>query len=261
MDKNRILALNNVIYQIYNTEDFEEMKVNFLTSVQTVIPCLFATIFMAEDPCGENIICDPVCVPKQYEEMERNYPNIREHDYSRWIIRRKESMVMNSSELLPESERVGTEFYKRFYEPYGVHYSLYLTIATHNEFLGIVVLYRGKKEADFSEGDAFVLQLLSEHLNARFYQQWMGERAGDKVSGYPGRNPVRTSGKDIGGYIARYGLTEREAEILGMIFDGIRNQEICDRLVISGNTLKKHLQNIYRKTGVSGRTRLLGLEL
>jgi len=42
---------------------------------------------------------------------------------------------------------------------------------------------------------------------------------------------------------------KREAEIMDMIFDGISNEEIVESLFISPSTLKKHLQNIYRKTG------------
>ena len=63
----------------------------------------------------------------------------------------------------------------------------------------------------------------------------------------------------MGFLIKKYGLTAREAEILRMILSDKTNGEICSELYISNNTLKKHLQNIYRKTGIPNRTGLMGI--
>ncbi len=41
--------------------------------------------------------------------------------------------------------------------------------------------------------------------------------------------------------------------MLGLIFQDLNNEEILDKLMISRNTLLKHLQNLYRKCGVSSR--------
>lgn len=49
-------------------------------------------------------------------------------------------------------------------------------------------------------------------------------------------------------------LTEREHEVLGLLMDGASNDEIAHRLVISLNTVKKHVFNIYSKLGVQSRT-------
>ena len=48
-------------------------------------------------------------------------------------------------------------------------------------------------------------------------------------------------------------LTPREVEILGLIADGMRNQEIADQLFISLATVKRHIANAYGKLGVSHR--------
>jgi LuxR family maltose regulon positive regulatory protein len=52
-------------------------------------------------------------------------------------------------------------------------------------------------------------------------------------------------------------LTRRELEVLRLTKDGLRNQEIADRLVVSVDTVKRHLSNIYRKLGVSHRTQAI----
>ncbi len=49
-------------------------------------------------------------------------------------------------------------------------------------------------------------------------------------------------------------LTPREEEVLICIAQGLDNTAICERLVISANTLKTHIRHIFAKLGVSDRT-------
>jgi DNA-binding NarL/FixJ family response regulator len=51
-------------------------------------------------------------------------------------------------------------------------------------------------------------------------------------------------------------LTPREAEIVALVTQGFRNKEIAEKLSISEQTVKNHLQNIYDKLGVSDRLEL-----
>ena len=54
-------------------------------------------------------------------------------------------------------------------------------------------------------------------------------------------------------------LTRREVEILSLLLEGWRNQDIAKRLGLSQSTVKNHVYNIYQKTGVANRVELAGL--
>jgi DNA-binding CsgD family transcriptional regulator len=60
-------------------------------------------------------------------------------------------------------------------------------------------------------------------------------------------------------FIEKNGLTEREAEVTEALLRGKSYKDIAVTLNIAVNTVQVHLQNIYRKTGVSGRYALLTL--
>jgi two-component system LytT family response regulator len=52
-------------------------------------------------------------------------------------------------------------------------------------------------------------------------------------------------------------LTEQETKVLRLIADGLSNKEIVPLLNISGETVKFHIKNVYRKLGVNNRIRAL----
>ena len=51
-------------------------------------------------------------------------------------------------------------------------------------------------------------------------------------------------------------LSDREMQIARMVVNGLRNQEIADRLGVSKRTVQTHLANAMSKTGTNTRTQL-----
>ncbi len=58
-------------------------------------------------------------------------------------------------------------------------------------------------------------------------------------------------------FLAKYGITEREREIILKVVQGKSNADIARELVVSLATVKTHLHNIYAKIGVTSRYNLL----
>jgi DNA-binding NarL/FixJ family response regulator len=67
------------------------------------------------------------------------------------------------------------------------------------------------------------------------------------AGGRPGRPPVLPDD-----------LTQREAEILGLIAQGLTNTEIAERLFLSNHTVKTHINRIFAKTGSRDRVAAIG---
>ncbi|MFZ5943846.1 MAG: response regulator [Bacillota bacterium] len=67
---------------------------------------------------------------------------------------------------------------------------------------------------------------------------------------------ISNSYKDKEGDFQKFNLTEREAEVLKLVAQGITNKEIAVNLAITENTVKNHLCNIMEKLHLQNRVQL-----
>ena len=54
-------------------------------------------------------------------------------------------------------------------------------------------------------------------------------------------------------------LTERQMMIVKLLFFGLSNKEIADRLFVCEDTIKSHMKHVMRQLGVNSRTEILSM--
>lgn len=248
MDKNMFFIFNDIVYHLYDCRSLEELKNNFLVPLKMLVPYSYASILLADPSvAGNKIRFDrALCIPDSFADAEKNYMDRLDEDPLLWILHTKESTLVRESELVPEEQRLSSPIYRSCYEKYHIFDSIQYSIVYRQKMLGILTLYHTRIDGTFTNEDMFRLRSLGIHLNAALHNLLEGHPSG----------PF-TDGKHLEQLRITYGLTPRETQIVQLLLSLSSNEEISDSLGISSHTLQKHMQNIFRKTGVSSRWELL----
>ncbi|MBR5534020.1 MAG: hypothetical protein IKU62_04160 [Ruminiclostridium sp.] len=250
MEKNDFLLYNEVVYRIHACRSVEELKSALLAQLKLLIPYTYASVIdiRIHPETGEIIHQDPFCKPSQFREAEEAWIKAVESSYTLWLSHAVESMVVRDSELYEGEDRVVRRSCQSVYSEYHIHDCVQMNIAFAGRVMARLALYRTRSYGAFTDQEVFYLRALANHINLS-YDLCLRNQEGQI-----------TRERSMGELTETYQLTRREAEILELIFLGLNNQELLDKLTISKNTLLKHLQNLYRKCDVSSRIDLLKLK-
>ncbi len=237
LETNDFLILNNIIHKIYTTENFSTMRYELFEQLKMLIDFDSADFYMASKEEG-HLLADPV----KYNcdaDFSDAYEDI---DYSRGLVSSGKTLIYRETDIISDEARVSTEYYQKVYKPNNWHYALQVVIAKHKKFLGAITFYRTIGKEDFQYDDIFILDFLKEHLTYRMGQYQKNGEVGDKLT--------------VSEATIKYELTKREHTILKLLMQGMDSEAICEDLVITPNTLKKHILNIYRKMNINNRVQL-----
>lgn len=238
LETNDFILLNNIIYKIHTMENFQDMRYELLDQLKMLIDYDSADFYLASKEEGK-LLCDPVTYNCD-EDLSAMYEDL---DYSWGIVNSGKTLIYRETDIISEEARIATEYYQKVYKPNNWHYALQMVLARKKTFLGAITFYRTIGKEDFHYDDIFVLDLLKDHLAHRLaHHAKNGDGAFDKLT--------------VTETVEKYGLTRREHTILKMLMQGNDNERISEELVITPNTLKKHILNIYRKLGINNRVQL-----
>ena len=134
------------------------------------------------------------------------------------------------SSVISARELRRLEFYQAFLRPLHIKDQLKVWLRRSTETAVCISLDRS--HGVFSERDGAILDVLQPHLRLLHDGRRMA---------------ARTALPDDAC------LTRREAQVLVCVVAGHRTREIADLLVISPNTVRKHLEHAFRKLGVTNR--------
>lgn len=236
LESSDFLVLNRMIYRIYTTENEKEMRTDLLEQLKMLVDFDAADFYLAGE--GENVLEDPAVYNSEGTAGEfaamAPWKNVMESG---------KSLVFRETDLISQEERQESLYYKRVYRAGNWNYSLLMVLACEKQFLGIMTLYRSIGKDNFDYDDIFLLDILRDHLSYRLYRERQ-QRLYD-----PHKYTIVEAARE-------FGLTGREEMVLQCIMEGKEKEEICEELMISVNTFKKHSLNIYRKLQVNNRVQL-----
>lgn len=140
--------------------------------------------------------------------------------------------VLRINEVMTWEKYEQTEYYQDFMKRHGFYHEMGAYLYQGGRLKAVLGFIRSKEEPPFSEKDLKLLTFLKKPLTIFINEQTLIEESNDKS------------------------LTSREKEIILHVREGLTNKEIAASLQVSDNTVKKHLQHIYRKVNVTNRTSL-----
>ncbi|MBO6128343.1 MAG: helix-turn-helix transcriptional regulator [Pseudobutyrivibrio sp.] len=238
LETNDWIILNNIIYKIYTTDNLDEMRRNLFDELKMIIDFDSADFYLASKEPG-HLLCNPITYNCDLDLSEM-YEDI---DYSRGIVASGKMLIYRETDIISDETRIESEYYQKVYKPNNWHFALQMVLARHKKFLGAITFYRTIGKENFHYDDIFILDLLKDHLAYRLEQYDKNKEMG--IVKYT-----------VSEAINMFDLTKREGEILRFLIGGKDNIHICEQLVITENTLKKHILNLYRKLGINNRTQL-----
>lgn len=248
LEKKEYEVLNTIIKTIYQSKNSEGMRRQVLNDLKKLIPFQFSVFSLGVLKNKKVYLVDSVLVSDFERSFEERFLYLSETrydaaDYASWIFQIPESVVYKDSQLVNNFLRKKTAYYKDYLLANDLPHVAGISIVHKEKFLGALTLYKTKKRGDFSEKDLFVLDFLRPHLETRLADD----------------DSMTENNKKNISYLLRsnYHMTSREIEITGLIFKGMKNEEIADQLAIAENTVKKHVSHVYDKLGVNGRPQLI----
>ena len=245
--KNDFMLLSEIIYHINACGTLRELERILFPQIGQLIPFCAASYIQMEEaqgtgkPQGSLLFCQPA----SFAPAERRWLKL-DRNYTDWLSCSGELTVVRDSELFG-MDRMNNPAYREVYQNYQVFDAIQMNVVHEGRTVGRLTLFRNREQGEFTDRDTFSLQLLSKHINLAF-RRCLGLTTGEEQA-------------DLPCLAAEYGLTRREAEVLGCIFRGMDNAEICQALSISKNTLYKHNNSIFQKCGVKSRWELTKLRV
>lgn len=235
--------ISNITYKLHQETDELELRKVFLEMIPFLVKSKKLSFFLSSKNDHRLLDCPIGC--GWHEGMLETYiDDLASYDYTNWMIINSKTEVYRETDYFTDEVREQSEYYKNAYIPNGIHFSAQMPLYYSGMFLGVVTLFRGKEEGDFSDKEIFILNLIKDHLSLALYRACSLED--DNL-------PIVNVEKNM----EQYGLTNREVEVFRMILEGKPNEEIAETLFISTFTIRKHVSNIYKKLKVNSKSELL----
>lgn len=243
LEENEWMLLNETAYNISFIYSFDDMRKEVLLWLKKLIPFDVA-VFSKVDDNGN--IKDSIGFNLEQKYLDIFDKNYLDESPISWVLNSKIATATRKSDMLSEKKMVSDSFYKKFYAPNLLYYSISMNIAFQNDVVGLISFYKKKENHDFEDKDMFILDQLHKHFAYRLYYE---AKKGDTRFFYAKGYHERITNE--------FGLTARESELLNYAVKGLDNEEIAKKMNVTVNTVKKHFHSLYTKMNVKNRVQLI----
>ena len=238
-------GLLDLVYAINDNRDITDFRKTVLEYTEKIIPNKLSFFDLCSYYRSKRLYFDPVSLNMTVEQLKLYYEKFEELDYTNWMINQHtKSTAYRDSDFFTDKLKQHSIIYQEWLSPMGVYFSCGLSIVADGIPYGTMTLFRAFDDGDFTDKEIEILEYI-----LRYIQQWL-------VGFYPNGISYTGNQPQLKELQARYFLTNREDEIVRLIFSGADITQLSDMLFITENTVHKHIANIYKKMGVSNRTQL-----
>lgn len=244
-------SINETLFRIYSTNSISLLQKVSLECLMVLVPC-DQSVFLLSRTDNRKELCEPVILGAQALYIQEFLDGVYDADedaelfFSGKHILSHNTETTRDSDLVPEDYLVTTKIYQEMYAKQNIHFALRSSLMARRKFLGTLEVFNSKKRGDFSDKQLRIMSIVAPHIANHLGLLMDLENQSTSL--------LSCSGSELK---SRYGLTDREAEVVSLVSTGMSDNEIISALNVSGSTLKKHLYNAYRKIGVSSRMQLL----
>lgn len=237
-------TINTILLELYMIDDVQVLFQKIMKIIQMLIP--YSQGFAALVEKDQTLKSDSIYCIHMDENTKNSYiEKYYDEDYLKYLFEfAEDTVVYRDTDILEDHVRKETIFYKKFLKPLDIPYGCGVLLIKNGTVIGIINLFRKENLKDFSDKEIYILNILKKHL-LNIVSRTLESQQHKAAEQY---------------YInarKEYEFTNREQEIVKLLCSGYSNSEICEQLMISVSTVKKHVYNIYEKTHVNSRAQLI----
>ena len=156
------------------------------------------------------------------------------------LYRQRRAQATSISDLLTHRQWQRTALYREAYAQVGQQDGLALDVDLGHG--GMLTLNVTRASRGYTAAERTALTLLGPHAQAQWRRLCLQQR--ERMAAVNSLSPASPAA-DV--------LSAREREVLQWVANGSTNTQIAEMLGLKAGTVKRHLENIYRKLGVVSR--------
>lgn len=242
------ITINKILLELYCINDVNSLTEKVLKVFRMLIPYSKGYFLIYDEQDRVDVVASSF-LGMDKKMFVKYIDSFYEKDYLNYVFElARETATYRDTDIMEESIRKKTEFYRDFLKPNNIPFGAGIALIKGSGVIGIINFFRNGELGDFSDKDMFIFDLLKQHLMNIVHRLKSNKMLSQKTD--------QEKTQDI---LKSYGLSNREKEVIMYILKGYSNVEISEKMLISLSTVKKHIYNIYLKTGVKTRMQLSAL--